>query len=68
MEDFKQKLATVEKQIAEKFAEIRVFKQHSKSIEIAIHLKQKLEDKQQAHQHWQERKNRKPGHKLCGYA
>jgi len=30
MEDFKQELATVEKQIAEKFTEIRVFKQYSK--------------------------------------
>jgi len=64
-EDFKQELPTVEKQIAEKLAEIRVFKQYSKSMEIAMRLKQKLEDNQQAHQHWQERKSRNPGHKIC---
>ena len=32
MEDFKQELATVKKQIAEKFAEIRVFQQHRKTL------------------------------------
>jgi len=38
-------LTTVEKQIAEKFAEIRVLKQYRKSMEIAMRLKQKVEGK-----------------------
>ena len=48
MEDFKQELTTVERQIAAKFEEIKVLKQYRKSIEIAIHLKQKVESKQKA--------------------
>jgi len=48
MKDFKQEIAAIEKQIAEKFAEIKVLKQYKKSIENAMRLKQKVEGKRQA--------------------
>ena len=48
MEEFKQELTAVEKQLAAKFEEVKVLKQYRKSIENAIHLKQKVESKQKA--------------------
>jgi len=46
VEEFKQELDNIEKQITAKLEEIKALKQYRKSIELAMRLKQKVEDKQ----------------------
>ena len=48
VEEFKQELGNIEKQIMAKNQELKVLKQYKKSIENAARLKQKVEGKRQA--------------------
>jgi len=61
MEDFKQEIAAVEKQIATKYQELKLLKQYKKSIENAMRLKQKVEGKQKPAPYAPEKNEAEPG-------